>query len=226
MKFVRSVADVFGYSPFGDLHRHAELCGKAVEKLTEQFRYCKERNCEMVLKLEKEIDNLEYQADLIKQEIRAHVTKSLLMPVDRQDLLNFLKMQDQIIDNCEHVTHMISYKLLEVPENIWDLIFELLSRVRETVMEYENLVDHFKGLLESSFSKSEVNKTLDHVPVIEELEHKCDKIQIKIHREIFNSKSDNVLDLILLNEIIVKVGEIANSTARAASIFRTMILGR
>ncbi|MBE8538996.1 TIGR00153 family protein [Geoglobus acetivorans] len=226
MRFVRSVADVFGYSPFEDLHRHAELCDRAVEKLMEQFRFSKNGECDKVRELEKEIDSMEYQADLIKQEIRANVTKSLLMPVDRQDLLNFLKMQDQIIDNCEHVTHMISYKILSANEEIWELLFELLSRVRETVKEYEKLVGHFKGLIESSFSKKEINEALDHVPAIEELEHRCDKIQIRLHRKIFNSESENVLDLILLNEIVVKLGEIANSTARAANTFRTMILGR
>lgn len=226
MKFVRSVTDVFGYSPFEDLHRHAELCGKAVEKLTEQFKACIENDCERLKVLEKEIDSLEYQADIIKHEIRGHVTKSLLMPVDRHDLLHFLKMQDNIIDHCEHVAHMIAYRQIKAEQEIWDLIMELLPKIQETVNEYEKMVDHIKRLLASSFSKKEIVDALEHVPTVEELEHQCDKIQIEIHRRIFNSRSENPLDLILLNEIVVKLGEIANSTARAADAFRSMILGR
>jgi len=226
MKFVRSVTDVFGYSPFEDLHRHAELCGKAVEKLIEQFQASINNEIEKIKELEREIDSMEYQADIIKHEIRGHVTKSLLMPVDRHDLLHFLKMQDSIIDHCEHVAHMLAYRQIKVDHEIWNLINELLPKIQETVNEYEKLVDHIKRLIASSFSKKEIMESLEHVPVVEELEHQCDKVQIKIHREIFNSDPKNALELLLLNEIVVKLGEIANSTARAADAFRSMILGR
>ncbi len=226
MKFVRSVTDVFGYSPFEDLHRHAELCGIAVEKLIEQFQASVDGDLERVKSLEKEIDSMEYQADKIKHEIRGNVTKSLLMPVDRQDLLQFLKVQDSIIDNTEHVAHMLAYREFTVDGEIWELIMKLLNKIEETVKEYEKLVDHMKKLIATSFSKKEIKDTLEHVPVVEELEHQCDKIQIEIHKRIFSSKHDNTLELLLLNEIIVKLGEIANSSARAADSFRSMILGR
>ncbi len=226
MKFVRSVTDVFGYSPFEDLHRHAELCGKAVEKLIEQFQASVDRDFEKVRSLEREIDSMEYQADKIKHEIRGNVTKSLLMPVDRQDLLHFLKVQDSIIDNTEHVAHMLSYREFSVDGEIWELVLNLLKKIEETVKEYERLVDHMKRLIATSFSKKEIKDTIEHVPVVEELEHQCDKIQIEIHKRIFNSQHKDTLELMLLNEIIVKLGEIANSAARAADSFRSMILGR
>jgi len=226
MKFVRSVTDVFGYSPFEDLHRHAELCGNAVEKLIEQFKASVEGDFERVKSLEKEIDSMEYQADRIKHEIRGNVTKSLLMPVDRQDLLQFLKVQDSIIDNTEHVAHMLSYRKFSVDGEMVKLMLDLLKKIEETVREYERLVDHMKRLIATSFSKKEIRDAIEHVPVVEELEHQCDKIQIEIHRRIFNSEQDNFLELILLNEIVVKLGEIANSSARSADAFRSMVLGR
>lgn len=30
MKFIRSISDVFGYSPFEDLKKHAEITAKAI----------------------------------------------------------------------------------------------------------------------------------------------------------------------------------------------------
>ncbi len=226
MKFVRSVTDVFGYSPFEDLHRHAELCGEAVEKLIKQFQACIDGDFDRVKSLEKEIDSMEYEADKIKHEIRGNVTKSLLMPVDRQDLLQFLKVQDSIIDNTEHVAHMLSYRKFSIDGEIWEPMMNLLRKIEETVREYERLVDHMKNLIATSFSKKEIRDTIEHVPVVEELEHQCDKIQIEIHRKIFNSTHSSVMELILLNEIVVKLGEIANSAARSADAFRSMILGR
>ena len=226
MKFIRSVTDVFGYSPFDALHRHAELCGQAVVKLKEQFEAYREGDFEKVEQLEKEIDNLEYQADLLKQEIRTHVTKSLMLPVDRQDLLNFLKPQDSIIDYCEHTTHMITYRRMSIPEEMWSDLMELLEKVKETVMKYEELVDHVAKLIATSFTKREVQDAMEHVPQVEELEHQCDKVQIRLHRKIYNAESMNLLDILLLRELVIQLGEIANNTARAANAFRTMVLSR
>ena len=226
MKFIRSVTEVFGYSPFKALHKHAELCGKAVIKLKEQFEACRNRDFEKVKELEEEIDGMEYQADLLKQEIRTHVTKSLMLPVDRQDLLNFLKPQDSIIDYCEHAAHMIVYRELKISEEIWDDLIELLEKVNKTVMKYEELVDHVARLIAASFTKKEVQDAMNLVPEIEHFEHECDKVQIRLHKKILNAENTNPLDVILLRDIVIQIGEIANNTARAANAFRTMVLSR
>ncbi|MEM2457730.1 MAG: DUF47 family protein, partial [Archaeoglobaceae archaeon] len=93
MKFFRSVGQVFGYSPFPTLVKHAILCGRAVGILQRQFEAYEKGNFDLVEKLKDEIDELESQADELKEEIRTHVTRSLILPIDRQDLLEFLKTQ-------------------------------------------------------------------------------------------------------------------------------------
>ena len=37
MKFIRSIFDVFGYSPFDDLVKHNELCIEAVNLMVDFF---------------------------------------------------------------------------------------------------------------------------------------------------------------------------------------------
>ncbi len=226
MKFVRSVSDVFGYSPFGALREHAVLCGKAVGLLQKQFEAYRRGEFDKVEKFREEIDELEYRADLIKEEIRTNLTKSLLLPVDRHDLLHFLEVQDGIINYCEHVGHMVTFRRVKAPENIWRELDILLAKIMETVNKYEELVDHISRLIASSFTKKEVEDAIMHVREVEQLEHECDLIQIGLYTLLFNAESMDPLDIYLMVTWVSHLGEIANYTARAADRFRIMVVGR
>jgi len=226
MKFFRSVGEVFGYSPFRSLAQHARMCCWAVGLLEQQFEALRKGKYDEVEKLRDEIDDLEHHADQIKEEIRGRVTKSLMLPVDRHDLLEFLKVQDEIINNCEHVGHMVTFRKVQAPEDIWDEFSVLLSKLMEILNYYEDMVENITQLIETSFSKKAVNKALEHVPIIEQLEHECDLIQIGLHTRLFNLENAKPLDIHLMVTWVVHLGYVANAAARASDRFRIMILGR
>ncbi len=226
MRFIRSVTDVFGYSPFKAIHQHSEYCVIAIDLLVDQFEAFIRGDKKEIFTLEKEIDDLEHDADKIKAEIRTNVTKSLRLPVDRHDLLNFLTFQDQIINYTEHVCHMFTYRETKNIENEIEKKFrQLLYKLNDIICKYEELIDHVASLIATSFSKKEITDVLVHVSKIEHAEHECDTVQIELHKLLLNSNLDP-MDVILLRNILIHLGEIANSTARAADAFRTMILGR
>ncbi len=226
MKFFRSVGEVFGYSPFQSLAQHARMCGRAVGLLQQQFEALRKENFDEVEELREEIDELEHHADQIKEEIRGNVTKSLMLPVDRHDLLEFLKVQDDIINNCEHVGHMVTFRKVKVPEDVWGEFSVLLSKLMEVVNHYEEMVESIRQLIETSFSKREVQRALEYVPVIEQLEHECDLIQIGLHAKLFNLEEANPLDVYLMVTWVAHLGYVANAAARASDRFRIMVLGR
>ncbi len=226
MKFFRSVGEVFGYSPFQALAQHARMCGRAVGLLQQQFESLRRGNYDEVEEFREEIDELEHHADQIKEDIRGRVTKSLMLPVDRHDLLEFLKVQDDIINNCEHVGHMVTFRKVRAPQDVWDEFSVLLSKLMEIVNHYEEMVESIKRLLETSFSKKEVERALEHVPIIEQLEHECDLIQIGLHTKLFNLEDANPVDIQLMVTWVAHLGYVANAAARASDRFRIMVLGR
>ncbi|MEM2727006.1 MAG: TIGR00153 family protein [Archaeoglobaceae archaeon] len=226
MKFFRSVGQVFGYSPFPTLVKHAVLCGRAVGILQKQFEAYENGNFELVEKFRDEIDELESQADELKEEVRTHVTRSLILPIDRQDLLEFLKTQDDIINNCEHVGHMLTFRKIKVDNKISMEFKILLAKIMECVNEYEAMVEHIKNLIETSFDKKEIQIILEHIQEVESLEHECDQVQIRLHTILFNSEDLKPLDVYLMDTWVVHLGYIANATSRSADRFRLMILGR
>jgi hypothetical protein len=226
MRFIRSIADVFGYSPFKAIHQHSEYIVLAADLLIDQYEAFLAGDEDKIVALEKEIDTLEHEADKIKGEIRTHVTKSLRLPVDRQDLLTFLTFQDEIINYIEHICHMFTYRKIENMEKIVEKKFrQLLYMINDIICKYEELIDHVMTLIATSFSKKEIADIMVMVNTIEHVEHECDKVQIELHKLLLNSKMDT-LDIILLRNILIHLGEIANSTARASDSFRTMVVGR
>ncbi|MFN3383794.1 MAG: TIGR00153 family protein [Archaeoglobaceae archaeon] len=226
MRFFRSVGEIFGYSPFKPLVEHAILCGRAIGLLQKQFEAYKRLDFVAVERLRDEIDELESKADEIKEEIRTRVTKSLMLPVDRHDLLEFLKVQDDIINNCEHVGHMLTFRKMKIKGSILAEFEVLLSKIMECANEYEAMIEHVQKLIETSFDKKEVEKVIEHVKEVERLEHVCDMIQIGLHTTLFNSEDLHPLDVHLMEAWVVHLGYIANAVARSADRFRLMIYGR
>jgi len=226
MKFFRSVGQVFGYSPFPTLVKHAILCGKAVGVLQKQFEAYERGDFGLVEKYRDEIDELESQADELKEEIRTHVTRALILPIDRQDLLEFLRVQDEIINNCEHVGHMLTFRKIKAGSEIIGEFKILLAKIMECVNEYEAMVDRINVLIETSFDKREVQRVLEIIQEVESLEHECDQVQIKLHTLLFNSENLSPLEVYLMDTWVVHLGYIANAASRAADRFRLMILGR
>ncbi|MCP2521170.1 DUF47 family protein, partial [SCandidatus Aminicenantes bacterium Aminicenantia_JdfR_composite] len=79
---------------------HAKISYEAVKKIRNVIEaYC-EIDLEKLTKLDAEISEIEHKADKIKQNIRSNLPSSVLLPIERQDLLEFLSQQDKIADRA------------------------------------------------------------------------------------------------------------------------------
>ncbi len=226
-KYIRSVLSVFAESPFRPLHMHAEKGADAVRKLSESLdAYCI-GDMARVEELSNEINVIEHEADVIKQTIRSQLKSSIMLPVNADDLLDFLKPQDAIPDRAQDVAYWLTLRKCELPDVIRDELLKLMSKSAETVEMYETLVDKLSELLETSFSKKEVKQTLAIVPQVEELEHDVDVIETNLVKIIF--KHEDVLGgagVYHLAELVKTIGDIADKSEHAADRLRTMILRR
>jgi len=217
MKFIRSVFDVFGYSPFEDLVRHAELCGRTIELLIEQFAAYKDGRMDEVKRIGKEIDKVEHEADLIKRKIMDKTSEFLVLPVDKYKLFNFLFTQDVIANRCETLAKVMSFKKVEVPEELWKDLEDILKNLKELVAMYEHLVNHTSSLLKTSFSKREVEEVSNHVSEIERVEEKLGSMLMRLNKKIFDLEPSKA---ILMREFAMNLIKIAKSVEDSARMFK------
>jgi len=117
--YIRSVLDVVAESPFVPLEMHAKKGVLAVEKLSEAMEaYCT-GNQALLNELTDEIDTLEHDADKIKQKIRASIPSSIRLPVNKKDLLSFLKQQDSIADFAQASAYWMTLRpCKDLPDEI------------------------------------------------------------------------------------------------------------
>ena len=69
----------------------------------------------------------EQAADEIKNQLRGHLPKSILMPVDRRDLLEVLAMQDSIADTAQDIAGLLVERKMEVPADMGDTLVALVK---------------------------------------------------------------------------------------------------
>ena len=109
-------ASLFGRSPFKPMQEHMRVVRKCAAQVTKLFEALCKGDQEKVEAVKERIFELENEADAIKNELRAHLPKSLFMPVDRRDLLEVLDLQDSIADTAQDIAGLLVERKMEVAE--------------------------------------------------------------------------------------------------------------
>jgi predicted phosphate transport protein (TIGR00153 family) len=154
-----SVLDVVAESPFGPLGEHAKKGVLAVEKLAEAMgAYCA-GNQALVEERTNEIDKLEHEADKLKQKVRANIPTSVKLPVNKKNLLSFLKQQDSIADFAQTSAYWMTLRPgKNLPKEVNEGFLELMATSPKVARKYDELADELYKLLATSFSKEEIKE--------------------------------------------------------------------
>lgn len=226
-EYIRSVLNIFASSPFKPLVMHANKGGDCARKLNESLLAFCDGDMEKVEELNREIDVIEHEADVIKQTIRSELSSSIMLPVHADDLLNFLKPQDSISDEAQEVAFWLTVRKFDAPPEIREGFIDLMEKTLLTVEMYEVLVSTLGELLETSFSKRDVEETLQFVTKVEEMEHHVDVIEKELMKTIFSNEDViGALGVYHLARLVRGIGDIADKSEHAADRLRTMVLRR
>ena len=225
--YIRSVLDIFASSPFKPLGMHAGKGGDAVRKLNEAVVAFCEGDGRKVEEINHEIDVIEHEADVLKQTIRSELSSSIMLPVHAEDLLSFLKPQDSISDVTQDVSYWLTLRQFDASDEVRQGFLDLMKTTLETVELYEGLVATISELLETSFSKRDVQDTLALVMKVEEMEHQVDVVEKALMKKIFQQEdSIGGAGVFHLMRVAGGIGDIADKAEHAADRLRTMVLRR
>ena len=224
MRYMRSIAGIFAKSPFKPLYSHAEKACEAAYKLEEIVQaYC-DGDVERVEELSEEISALEHEADKIKQMVRKRLPYSVLLPVNRQDVLEFLKPQDGISDFAEDVAKLMTLRSYVLPKEVKSGLLEMAKMTMMTIDAYLIATERIAQLVATSFRKKDIKETLELIPPVEKLEHEIDTIEILLARKISLAEDEiGAVGVFHLAKISDVLGNVSDSAARAVDRLRTMI---
>jgi predicted phosphate transport protein (TIGR00153 family) len=145
---------------------------------------------EQVSNFSSQINDIETKADKLKSTFRLNMPKSLFLPVDRKDLLSLMGDQDKIADTAEDIGKIFLYRKMTVPNNLKDLLDELLEGTMEITAAAKEMIEQLDELLEVGFAGREIDKVSKMIANVRRSEHNIDEIMHRIRRALFKIEQD------------------------------------
>lgn len=222
----RMFFDLFKKSPFGPLHEHMIKVRECVGLLRPLFEaVLDEQDEKKIQAITKKISKVEHQADEIKNRIRQSLPGSIFLPVNREDLLAYLKVQDDIADSIEDVAVLLTMKTFHVPAELRDAIFAFVDKVIEVFHFCEEAEEEFERTVSSGFGDAERQKVLEFVQRAEHAEWEADTAQNAAARQLFALEAKlSPSDLFLLFKIFGEVGRVANHAEKTGDRLRQLLV--
>lgn len=216
--------NLFAKNPFRllqDLMKQVLLCTQKTEDL---FAALLDGDQTKVAEIAKEISKIEHHCDGLKQELRAQISKSVFLPVDRRDLLHVLAHMDALADVCEDLGVLLTLRKMELPAQMRQSFEEFLSRSLNVVKESNNVIKSLDRLLETGFAGPDALEIIKKIDEIDHLEHLADKAQDQFGKSLFLMEDElKPAALFMWNKIANKIGDLANSAERMVNYVRLML---
>ena len=225
-RYMRSILNIFVDSPLDELGKHAEKVIEATDRLSEMLDAYLEGDDEKIESLCREIDELEHEADKMKQQFRVVLPNSVVTKLDTNLLIAFLKFQDGIANLAQDSAHWMTLRSgAELPEEIKTDLRELMKMSMRCIREYEKVIEGFEKIESTSYSKVEIHRHVDKIPELERMEYEVDVFEIKVLKTIFKYENEiSGAGIYHLVRLVDNIGDVADKTANAADIMRRTLL--
>ena len=215
------ISSLFFKSPFENLQKHADKvkdCAFLFKKAAELYMNEKYDEFEEITD---QVAKLESEADAIKRNIRNHLPRGILMPVDKFQLFQYIREQDKVLDEIEESLFWLSFRHARIPKELVEDFKHLIDLVMKSMDKLPALVSQARKYFRSR-SNEDRNKVKTIVRDIRQWEREADLVERELKSKIFHTVKEalSVYYLIRLTELI---GSIADHAENASDMMRAMI---
>lgn len=204
-------------SPFKPIQEHMRLVFSCICLIPPLFDALYRKERDQVLEMADQIKKLETEADKLKSTFRLNMPKSLFLPVDRKDLLSLIGDQDHLADTTENIGKILTYRKMDVPEALKDLLDELLEGTMEISAEARDMIEQLDELLEVGFGGRELDKVLERIAGVRRGEHNIDAIMHRTKKTLFSVEKElDPVSVMFWYEIIDLLGHISDQCENLA----------
>lgn len=215
------LSSLFYKTPFENLQRHANKvkeCGQIFKEAAICHIDEKYKRFEV---LTDTVARMESEADAIKRNIRNHLPRGILMPVDKFEFFNYIREQDKVLDEVEEALFWLSFRPKAIPDEIKVDFRDLVDAVIPSTEKLPELVA-MANVFFKNRSEEQRKKMKSLIYDIRQHEKETDLLERELKRKIFRTIGDalSVYHLIHLVEI---VANIADHAQNASDRMRAMI---
>jgi hypothetical protein len=224
MPVMSPLFNLFGQSPFRPLQEHMRLVVRCANEVPALFEAVHAKDSDKVAEVHDRIFTLENEADEIKNQLRAHLPKSMFMPVDRRDLLEILDLQDSIADAAQDIAGMMVVRELTLPDPMRRPLMGLTRRCVDACNQLAKIMEELDELVETGFRGPESDKVMEMITELSRIESDTDVRAIELMRALFMHEEQlGAVSTIMWDRVIHWVGDLANYAERAGNRHRLLI---
>ncbi len=221
---MRSIFGIFGRSPFGPLTKHTERVHEAVSMIRPLMETFMAGEWERAEEIYRRISKQEHKADVVKDEIRDHLPRSLFLPVARGDLLKFLREQDAIADRAEDLGVLVTLRRTPTPAGLREPVLALVDQVILVSETWYRVAMDLPVLQEASFAGPEAEKIHKLIHQVGQEEWEADKLQASATRLMLAHEEElGAVSVMFWMRILEMIGRVANHAENTADLLRLMM---
>ncbi len=215
---------LFGPSPFTALQQHMRAVTECAREVAPLFDALVAEDAQLVARHKDRIFELEAEADRIKHELRAHLPRSLFMPVDRRDLLEVLHLQDAIANTAQDIAGLLIERRMAIPSFLREPLLSLTRRCIDTVEQAATVIDELDELLAIGFRGREVERVDEMLRELNRIEDETDELGIALARALFDHEAElDPVSVMMWYRIIEWVGDLADYGEKVGDHLRLLI---
>ena len=209
------IAEIFGPSPTMALKRHVDSAYRCVRELAALFDAALAEDWALAKKVADTIAELEHEADKRKAELRRHLSRRLLMPVPRVDLLALLFEQDNMANRARDVSRLVVGRKMQIPVKIADQLTGFVGHCARTARQARTCVGELDRLFLAGPGSSLWSHVVSMINEIERLEAETDDLQVELRAALYAVESQlEPLNVGFLYRVIDLNGQIADAAKR------------
>ena len=211
MRTTNPLANLIGSSPFKPIQAQMRLVDECVSEVPALFDAVIEKNEQALKEHAAKIAAKEKEANELKHGMRAQMPKSLFMPVDRNDLLGMLEMQDAIANTSKHIAGLLTERNMDVPEGMADGLKAFVTACVETCNHSRKIVEELDELIESGFRGREADTVQTMVSKLNQLEAETDSKGYALKQQLFALEDQlSPVSVMMWYQILQWIGKLAD----------------
>jgi predicted phosphate transport protein (TIGR00153 family) len=219
-----TVTNLFGRSPFKPLQEHMLVVKECAREVPKIFQALCDGDTKRVKEVQAKIFELESKADIIKNDLRAHLPKSLFMPVDRRDLLEVLNLQDSVADTAQDIAGLLVERSMEVHDSMKQPLMNMVSRCVDACVHSARIIGRLDELVETGFRGPESEAVLAMVEELNMIESDTDQMGVELSRNLFaHEDSMKPISVVLWYDLIKMIGSLADDAEKIGNRLRLLL---
>jgi predicted phosphate transport protein (TIGR00153 family) len=174
-----------------------------------------------------QISRLEHEADKLKTYIRENMPRSIMMPVDRGDLLDYLREQDHVSDTIEAVALTMSLRRTKLPASLKKDLQDLTRKVCDVVDIVPLAMKAMNELLDQTFLRKKETRVEEYVSLLNEKEQLTDVLELKMRQYLYDLEANlSFAEFYHIMTIVKLLAQTADHAENCGDRIRLMIAKR